>query len=427
MLNLRSPAFFRRLARTKFGESTEDNQGWSIQAEQNTLEFANQVQTKLSLTSKAEGNDYLMGFLEKRVEGGKWQKRWFVLDPPNQVLRYRKSPANQRLSHQDDVVIPLSHVKIEAITCKDATKPYETPREGARVFCKPSPAEKPFDSPTKWVFLIQAKDDSTLVKGKSAMYLSAQSEGAMQAWMSGIAGAATEGEKQRAGQKHLAEKDAVSAPLVSPRVGGYSYGPASMLLRTPRDVDSLKYGSSPLSSKYNEGDHYTLKRVAEEVSAYVGCTLSTLASAIPKAIAYCMLRPARKSLMDKLYTWACNMAQNGGLGLQLLASESEQHSKEKEAMEAGIKTLNELHSVLSTAKVGSSIVVPIEALELLETFHPSPPQPRVVEEEEEDFDMAWDGMEMCSGDPSADQGTLGVGVSMLAKTPSVFFGNSLGG
>ena len=370
----------------------------------------------------------MMGFLQKRVEGGKWQKRWFVLDPPNQVLRYRKSPANQRLSHQDDVVIPLSQVKIEAITRKDTTTPYETPRGGATVLCKPNAHEKPSGDPSKWIFLIQAKDgSSSLVKGKTAMYLAAQSEGAMQAWISGLQSAAVKEKKELPGQKQVNNKDAVAAPLVSPRVGGYSYGPASVLLRTPRDIDSLKYGSSPLSSKQNEGDHYTLKRVADEVSAYVGCTLSTLASAIPKAIAYCMLRPARKSLMDKLYSWACNMAQNGGLGLQLLASESEKNSKEKEAVEEGIKTLKELLALLATAKSGSSILVPIEALELLETFNPSPPQVQVIEEEEEDFDMAWDGMEICSSESSADQGSLGVGVSMLAKTPSVFFANSLGG
>ncbi|XP_024994320.1 dynamin-related protein 1C-like [Cynara cardunculus var. scolymus] len=65
----------------------------------------------------------------------------------------------------------------------------------------------------------------------------------------------------------------------------------------PRD-DKHSNASGPNADRYND---YHFRKIGSNVSAYVGMVCDTLKNTIPKAVVYCQVREARRSLLNLFY------------------------------------------------------------------------------------------------------------------------------
>lgn len=79
-----------------------------------------------------------------------------------------------------------------------------------------------------------------------------------------------------------------------------SYLTVDFFRRLPQEIDN-KGGNNaaPNIDRYNEG-HF--RRIASNVSSYIGMVADTLKNTIPKAVVYCQVREARNSLLNLFYT-----------------------------------------------------------------------------------------------------------------------------
>ncbi|XP_044503495.1 LOW QUALITY PROTEIN: phragmoplastin DRP1E-like [Mangifera indica] len=94
-----------------------------------------------------------------------------------------------------------------------------------------------------------------------------------------------------------------------------SYLTVDFFRRLPQEVDK---GGNPATStmdRYTEGH---LRRIASNVSSYVGMVSETLRNTIPKAVVYCQVREARQSLLNHFYT---QIGKKEGKQLGLLLDE----------------------------------------------------------------------------------------------------------
>nr|KAJ0215198.1 hypothetical protein LSAT_V11C300143950 [Lactuca sativa] len=68
----------------------------------------------------------------------------------------------------------------------------------------------------------------------------------------------------------------------------------------PRDIHNNKHSttSHPNADRYN--DHH-FRKIGSNVSAYIGMVCDTLKNTIPKAVVYCQVREARRSLLNLFY------------------------------------------------------------------------------------------------------------------------------
>lgn len=67
----------------------------------------------------------------------------------------------------------------------------------------------------------------------------------------------------------------------------------------PRDTDNKHLNTSgPNADRYN--DHH-FRKIGSNVSAYIGMVCDTLKNTIPKAVVYCQVREARRSLLNLFY------------------------------------------------------------------------------------------------------------------------------
>ncbi|KAI4370322.1 hypothetical protein MLD38_018685 [Melastoma candidum] len=77
-----------------------------------------------------------------------------------------------------------------------------------------------------------------------------------------------------------------------------SYLTVDFFRRLPQEVDK---GGNPVASttdRYHEG-HF--RRIASNVSSYIGMVAETLRNTIPKAVVYCQVREAKQSLLNHFY------------------------------------------------------------------------------------------------------------------------------
>lgn len=71
--------------------------------------------------------------------------------------------------------------------------------------------------------------------------------------------------------------------------------------------------AGPTIDRYGEG-HF--RRIASNVSAYISMVSDTLRNTIPKAVVYCQVREAKRSLLNHFYTQVGK--KEVGLFLQLI-------------------------------------------------------------------------------------------------------------
>lgn len=78
-----------------------------------------------------------------------------------------------------------------------------------------------------------------------------------------------------------------------------SYLTVDFFRKLPQEADK---GGSPTAStadRYTEGH---LRRIGSTISSYIGMVSDTLRNTIPKAVVYCQVREAKRSLLDHFYT-----------------------------------------------------------------------------------------------------------------------------
>ncbi|XP_031483609.1 phragmoplastin DRP1E-like [Nymphaea colorata] len=77
-----------------------------------------------------------------------------------------------------------------------------------------------------------------------------------------------------------------------------SYLTVDFFRKLPQEIEKGGTPSAPNMDRYTEG-HF--RRIASNVSAYIGMVCETLKISIPKAVVHCQVREAKKSLLDQFY------------------------------------------------------------------------------------------------------------------------------
>lgn len=77
-----------------------------------------------------------------------------------------------------------------------------------------------------------------------------------------------------------------------------SYLTADFFRRLPQEVDMGGNQGPSTVNRYTEG-HF--RRIASNVSSYIGMVSETLKHTIPKAVVYCQVREAKSSLLNHFY------------------------------------------------------------------------------------------------------------------------------
>ncbi|XP_028787296.1 dynamin-related protein 1E isoform X2 [Neltuma alba] len=80
-----------------------------------------------------------------------------------------------------------------------------------------------------------------------------------------------------------------------------SYLTADFFRRLPQEIEKTGSGNTPAATtvdRYSEG-HF--RRIASNVSSYIGLVADTLRNTIPKAVVYCQVREAKHSLLNHFY------------------------------------------------------------------------------------------------------------------------------
>ncbi|KAI4372661.1 hypothetical protein MLD38_010864 [Melastoma candidum] len=78
-----------------------------------------------------------------------------------------------------------------------------------------------------------------------------------------------------------------------------SYLTVDFFRRLPQEVDKGGNPAASATDRYHEG-HF--RRIASNVSSYVGMVAETLRNTLPKAVVYCQVREAKQSLLNHFYT-----------------------------------------------------------------------------------------------------------------------------
>ncbi|KAJ0052404.1 hypothetical protein Pint_00028 [Pistacia integerrima] len=94
-----------------------------------------------------------------------------------------------------------------------------------------------------------------------------------------------------------------------------SYLTVDFFRRLPQEVDKGGHPATSTVDRYTEG-HF--RRIASNVSSYVGMVSETLRNTIPKATVYCQVREAKQSLLNHFYT---QIGKKEGKQLGLLLDE----------------------------------------------------------------------------------------------------------
>jgi hypothetical protein len=77
-----------------------------------------------------------------------------------------------------------------------------------------------------------------------------------------------------------------------------SYLTVDFFRRLPQEVEKAGSPAPSNGDQYAEG-HF--RRIASNVSSYIGLVADTLKNTIPKAVVYCQVRQAKQSLLNHLY------------------------------------------------------------------------------------------------------------------------------
>ncbi|KAF8038308.1 hypothetical protein BT93_B0986 [Corymbia citriodora subsp. variegata] len=94
-----------------------------------------------------------------------------------------------------------------------------------------------------------------------------------------------------------------------------SYLTVEFFRRLPQEVEKGGNPATPAMDRYTEG-HF--RRIASNVSSYIGMVSETLKNTIPKAVVYCQVREAKQSLLNHFYT---QIGQKEGKHLGLMLDE----------------------------------------------------------------------------------------------------------
>nr|GMD81198.1 dynamin-related protein 1E-like [Ipomoea batatas] len=78
-----------------------------------------------------------------------------------------------------------------------------------------------------------------------------------------------------------------------------SYLTVDFFRKLPQEVDKVGNPTVSTADRYTEG-HF--RRISLNVSAYTGMVCETLQNTIPKAVVYCQVREAKRTLLDHFYT-----------------------------------------------------------------------------------------------------------------------------
>ncbi|CAN6460957.1 unnamed protein product [Victoria cruziana] len=78
-----------------------------------------------------------------------------------------------------------------------------------------------------------------------------------------------------------------------------SYLTVDFFRKLPQEIEKGGTPSTPNTDRYAEG-HF--RRIASNVSAYIGMVCETLKLSIPKAVVHCQVREAKRSLLDQFYS-----------------------------------------------------------------------------------------------------------------------------
>lgn len=78
-----------------------------------------------------------------------------------------------------------------------------------------------------------------------------------------------------------------------------SYLTVDFFRRLPQEVEKSGTPAATNIDRYAEG-HF--RRIASNVSSYIGLVADTLRNTIPKAVVYCQVRQAKQSLLNHFYT-----------------------------------------------------------------------------------------------------------------------------
>ncbi|KAK1313093.1 Dynamin-related protein 1C [Acorus calamus] len=77
-----------------------------------------------------------------------------------------------------------------------------------------------------------------------------------------------------------------------------SYLTVEFFRKLPLDSEKGSHPTAPTVDRYNENH---LRRIGSNVSSYVGMVCETMKNSIPKAIVYCQVQEAKRSLLDHFY------------------------------------------------------------------------------------------------------------------------------
>ncbi|KAK1263918.1 Dynamin-related protein 1C [Acorus gramineus] len=77
-----------------------------------------------------------------------------------------------------------------------------------------------------------------------------------------------------------------------------SYLTVEFFRKLPLDSEKGSNPTAPTVDRYNENH---LRRIGSNVSSYVGMVCETMKNSIPKAVVYCQVREAKRSLLDHFY------------------------------------------------------------------------------------------------------------------------------
>ncbi|KAF8412512.1 hypothetical protein HHK36_000480 [Tetracentron sinense] len=78
-----------------------------------------------------------------------------------------------------------------------------------------------------------------------------------------------------------------------------SYLTVDFFRKLPQEVER---GGNPAASTVDRYEEGHFRRIGSNVSSYVGMVTETLKNSIPKAVVYCQVREAKRSLLDHFYT-----------------------------------------------------------------------------------------------------------------------------
>lgn len=78
-----------------------------------------------------------------------------------------------------------------------------------------------------------------------------------------------------------------------------SYLTVDFFRKLPQEVEKGGNPTGPTVDRYTDG-HF--RRIASNVSSYIGMVSETLRNSIPKAAVYCQVREAKRSLLNHFYT-----------------------------------------------------------------------------------------------------------------------------